>query len=388
MDNARDNLALSMWKATVTEPRTRSKKRKDKLRLKRVRLQQEQQRIARELKLAQRKADLDKKPFPFLDLPYGVQHFPSYTTNYCLFVPYAFPQQSTSTDTNLRAGQSNTRFTDINGPTNANNFRNGTMATFQAEKLRKEGTDILYGDNIFSFDVGGQRGEVLEEDPQHIPGLKSAAGGIPSGDEVAAAIERIFDKKSHHPRFIWQDLLLHFFTRIGQYNARLLKSIKLSGEFKTWYETGTLAKIYERSIWTVRWTNIISGGHYEDMDSDLSDQDVLHGIVSELVEGLPHLKQLHLGWSGDFHGKHELGWGVTQSAIEEEKWGHALEWVDIVNNREDAAPSVLDNQNVEETNVDEGHTDAKVPETGEEIDTGGGESMLRSLDYCQYQSAS
>lgn len=25
--------------------------------------------------------------------------------------------------------------TDINGPTNANNFRNGTMATFQAEKV-------------------------------------------------------------------------------------------------------------------------------------------------------------------------------------------------------------------------------------------------------------
>ncbi|KAF8865216.1 hypothetical protein BDZ45DRAFT_684268 [Acephala macrosclerotiorum] len=257
------------------------------------------------------------------------------------------------------------------------------------KQLRKEGTEILYGDNVFSFEAGVHRGDVLEEEenPKHIPGLPSPEGVDQSKEEASAAINRIFDKECHHPRFVWQDPLLHFFTRIGPYNVGLLKSIKISGEFKTWYQDAWYKLGLENilPIYTLVLRNTCKSlrkvyldgevddanywGHYKEKERDLVDHEALSRIVQKLAEGLPQLKHFHLGWSGDVHGKRELSWSAVQSAIEEEKWGHALKWVDIVNNREEVAPSITENQEIEGSNVDEGHINGRGSEAGEEEDT-------------------
>ncbi|KAE8442852.1 hypothetical protein EG329_002594 [Mollisiaceae sp. DMI_Dod_QoI] len=199
--------------------------------------------------------------------------------------------------------------------------------------LRKEGAEILYGDNTFSFDAGVHYAYELGEGyTNHIPGLPVLDGRAPAKKEVAEDIKR-------------------------SYNTSLLKSIKLSGVFKNWTCSSwampgleTILPIYTcvlanacRSLCKVYLDGDVMDrqwDHYHDIDPDLTDHEILHEIVGDFVEGLPQLENLHIGWSGAVHGRYGVMWDDSKGLYEKEKWGYTLEWSEMVQNRPEVASTL------------------------------------------------
>ncbi|KUJ11551.1 uncharacterized protein LY89DRAFT_758255 [Mollisia scopiformis] len=238
------------------------------------------------------------------------------------------------------------------------------------KQLREEGTQILYGDNKFCFDFDLRNRYSSTRHPQnsdHIPGFSDDEGRKPSEEEINRDLDRLFDKTCHHSAFVWRDPLLHFLTRIGPYNARILKSIKLSGSFKTLFPMYRLGCFEDRlPIYTTVLSRVCSNlcrlyieadipseifgpgtlswciiRHDTNLElTELSDHEMLYNIIGTLVEDLPQLTKLHLGWSGD--ETKDMVWDHTQRSYEESLWGDALEWVDIVAERAERGGVVLD----------------------------------------------
>lgn len=223
------------------------------------------------------------------------------------------------------------------------------------KQLRQEGTEILYGCNTFDFSaLYLQPYSFLNDQPHTIPGLSSAEGATPSDLERSECIENLFDRRRRHSKFLWGDPFTKFMIKIGQYNAGLIKAIRLNGTFKTeYYNHGDHYKISIAQCLTIYVLILKSAcqnlrrvtlqankgeGFWPQScneDSHMpkeSDEATIDGIVESFVKGLPQLRQLCLGKRGELHGS-ETNPTDSQKIDDEKVFGKALRWVEIVRER-------------------------------------------------------
>ncbi|CZR55414.1 uncharacterized protein PAC_05301 [Phialocephala subalpina] len=212
-------------------------------------------------------------------------------------------------------------------------FGVGLLST--CKQINAEAATYLYSYNTFSFDT--TTASHLENAFDYEP--------HPSTDDV-------FDESRTTSTFIQADPFLYFLSQIGRKNASLLRSIRLSGEFKTkilrpgsgYINTmsfGYLLPLYTQIMARIG-TNLarisldgLQGPGLWDRELVGNSQtvhEVLDSIVYPLVEGLPGLQRLDLGYR---RPEHTVGLPNNPLQVERDKvfWDKALYWVKFVEKR-------------------------------------------------------
>lgn len=180
------------------------------------------------------------------------------------------------------------------------------------KQTHKEAVEFLYGRNTLVFDTEDLHAQsVLNDEPDCIPGLpridQDGNRQFPSGSETSDAIQKLFSRTIHHPRFIWHDHFIHFLTRIGPTNVNFLRKIKFNGIFKTGgvaNQSGILGFLELLSIYTTILNHACRNlkqltlhlgteGQYVDSRVDgetaKTDGELIDDVMKTLVEGLPGL---------------------------------------------------------------------------------------------------
>lgn len=254
----------------------------------------------------------------------------------------------------------------------------GIKALRSCRQFYEEGTEVLYGSNVFQFRSETHDGYSLEASHDHIPTMPNSEGVTPTPDVVLEDVNRIF-KKIHQPRIIWEDEMLRFFNTIGPSNAAWLKSIKLSGTFKdeerprqTWrhypypgyhdeprklfYHMQEYLPVYSsvlknvcKALETVYLDGTVNIADERDEDNDGEGDEVpmghqiLNASIGTFVEdllSLPKLKKFHLGWSGNIHGQGELTWTFSEWEKQAQRGYDGLKWVKVIDERPPPAAEV------------------------------------------------
>jgi hypothetical protein len=199
------------------------------------------------------------------------------------------------------------------------------------------------------FDVEGcHTWKALDEEPERIPGIPDEHGNLPTKQQISRAIEQIFDRNLRHPRFIWYDPLIHFLTKIGRYNAALLKCIKIKGVFRTSQSNiigfcevfPIYTLVLKQACTKLRKITLHMGserqflGHNLEGETGKADEKLIDDTMKALVEGLPDLQQLVLG---DYEIPRSYDgqpiWDAPSLKPTVDKWGPLQKWAKIVNDR-------------------------------------------------------
>ncbi|KAF8865215.1 hypothetical protein BDZ45DRAFT_736321 [Acephala macrosclerotiorum] len=211
-------------------------------------------------------------------------------------------------------------------------FGVGLLST--CKQVNAEAATYLYSYNTFSFDTtaASHLENVFDIEPH------------PSTDNV-------FDEASAST-FIQADPFLYFLSQIRRKNATLLRSIRLTGEFKTRVlrpGSGNINRLSFAYLLPV-YTHVLRG-----IGTDLARisldgltgpglwdkelignkgtvYEILDSVVHRLVEALPGLQKLDLGYR---RAEHRVD--IPTDPLQEERdkvfWGKALYWVKFVEKR-------------------------------------------------------
>jgi hypothetical protein len=212
------------------------------------------------------------------------------------------------------------------------------------QQIHDEACEILYGENTFAFPAGPHLQTTYRSETHRIPGSPLENSSTKTEQQVAAAIDKIFDRQCHHHQLVWQDSMLHFFTKTGRHNASLIRSVKLNRHFNdnsgniprlnSEVELTDLLPIYASVLREVC-VNLTS------VNLDATDitlwhrERVVEDCMKNFVEALHGLRKLTFGNYGNVHYQPS-----NDPQIEEENiqmWGAALRWREIVGNRADSA---------------------------------------------------
>lgn len=221
------------------------------------------------------------------------------------------------------------------------------------KQAEEECAEILYGENMYQFYVCGSTFELdLQKMPWRIPGFKTKEGNVSDRTEVSNAIEKLFDLDCYHPPIISKDRLIRFIAYIGRKNASLLRSINIIGDFKTktridekdsFLGFGTLLPTYTLIINEVCpslrkltlhirleqpwWTNDLN------KDGEMTDEEIIDGLVSKVVTGLPSLQELQLGAYNKVPAwPRRVGFG-EHGNYNMHEWGGSVRWMKVVSDR-------------------------------------------------------
>ena len=224
-----------------------------------------------------------------------------------------------------------------------------------SKRLNAEGIPLLYGENTFVFDTRGKspythhRGihahDAFAANTHHIPGFPNRDGRPATRNQIARALNLMFDKDIFHGSFSHRDPMMIFMRKIGRANASKLTSVKIEGFFRT-AEINPIYK-FNRPIGLSRLLPIyatilhhvcpnlrklvLHQGHNnglwdDDLDGVLgfsSNEERVNAIVEKLVTDLPTLQSLQLG---SYH------FVPSEDAILEQ-WGTSLRWEGWVEDR-------------------------------------------------------
>ncbi|KAN0102283.1 hypothetical protein V8E51_012793 [Hyaloscypha variabilis] len=221
------------------------------------------------------------------------------------------------------------------------------------KQLHKEGTSLLYGENTFVFDTRGKspythhRGihahDVFNANTHHIPGYPNPNGRPASRNQIARAIDMMFNKGIFHGSFSYRDPMMVFMRKIGRENASKLTSVKVEGFFRTAennprYKSNRpvglarLLPIYMTilNVCPNLRKLVVHQGHNnalwdDDLDGamGLNNEERVNVAVEKLVRGLPTLQSLQLG---NYHF-------VPSEDEILEQWGKSLQWEGWVEDR-------------------------------------------------------
>ncbi|KAG4431759.1 hypothetical protein IFR05_012758 [Cadophora sp. M221] len=238
------------------------------------------------------------------------------------------------------------------------------------KQVRDEGAEILYGSNEFIFETNNTGPlEKFQDNPDQVPGARLSDDTLPSQEQIDAALEKLFDRKVRHPKCVWYDGLLRFLGMIGRHNAGRLKSGLFSnmsfGEILSVYTVAmsnvctnltrmTLHKQRGSCRWEIE----------QPEDEGNTDGERVSEVMEKLVNGLPQLKELHLGCL-NVSRVHRDGTGLPHDAFglsRDQRWGTSMKWIDFVKERARSSLEEISNEDATETETNE------AVETNEDVD--------------------
>lgn len=253
----------------------------------------------------------------------------------------------------------------------------GIAVARTCKQLMDEVSDAVYGGNTFVFDdrdkaANGHRWDERQVKEFNglrykIPGLPDKHGHPPSRRQIDNAIVGLFGKSSFQSTFNSENPFLRFCYEAGPEDVARLTKIKFQGHFKTaLHHTGDdvpiglarLLPMYSTILkhcgylWSLtlnvgssecglcmgsyagwpgstsmRWEVDPALGDYLQFDNaegenGKSEEAKIDNAVRKIVQALPQLKHLQLG---DYKKPDEVEGDL--------KWGKAVRWMDVVNNR-------------------------------------------------------
>jgi len=114
------------------------------------------------------------------------------------------------------------------------------------QKINKEASQVLYGENCFVFDtrvhaaypykIYASWRNTLKPPPQDrhlIPGFPKKNNKWPRPQQINSQVDNLFQKNTDQPNFLHYDPLSRFLKEAGRRNASLMTQVKVQGPFRT-----------------------------------------------------------------------------------------------------------------------------------------------------------